>query len=292
MKALVVGGTGFLGSEISKRLVSEGIKIKTLNRSFSPRCEFAQTKGDIRFPETYETLVKEFKPDVVISAAWVTELNTYRDDPLNKDFEKATIRFADFCYRNGVEHFLGLGTCSEYGVQDLKCFAGKTNLRPADLYSQTKVNTFLELRDLSSSYSSRLTWARVFQPFGHNQDPKRLIPYLIDMCSQKKPIILQNAQNVVDLISSRDVAAGIYFAISQKLPQELDLGSGVAKTIFQIASEISTKLKTNPALITFDDNHTNQIQIGLATSPESPLFKAGWKTVDTLESCLPWVMAK
>ena len=73
MKALVVGGTGFIGSHIVKHLIIKGIQVRVLIRRSSKINDFSHKKiefieGDILKIDSLRECTKDV--DLVFSADW------------------------------------------------------------------------------------------------------------------------------------------------------------------------------------------------------------------------------
>lgn len=72
MRALVIGGTGTLGSALAAERLRGGHEVMGASRSgsgYSPKCEWRQL--DVRDGDAVERLIKEVRPDVVLNSASV-----------------------------------------------------------------------------------------------------------------------------------------------------------------------------------------------------------------------------
>ena len=92
----IIGGTGFIGRSIYKAFKTLDYKVvytsrQDLNISNDKNC----LKFDLLNKSTWETLLNEFKPNIVICTAWETEHDKYWDKSTNHDYMKYTIDFAN-----------------------------------------------------------------------------------------------------------------------------------------------------------------------------------------------------
>ena len=291
MKILVVGGNGFLGKAIFDRLSSEGHFVLKMDRNESALDLPNTILGDLSKPESYLDFLENWKPEVVIQCAWVTSQKIYRDSSKNVDYQIDTVKFAADCIKLGVPHFIGMGTCAEYGNQQEPCRAGVTPMRPSDLYGQKKLETFLSIKKLATGSRTRFTWARVFQPYGLGQDMERLIPWASGMLATGKEIVVQNPLSKLDWISTRDISSAISWTISNPLPVEIDIGTGVGTSVLDLLLIIASILGVNSKLIKVESLKMDGLpQNDLIMSKSSPLLSDGWKPNDMLLNGLRWAI--
>ena len=288
----MVGGTGFLGSEIALKLVNEGNSVKSLSRKISSTLKIDQTLGDISSPNSYLELISTWKPEVVVQAAWVTEQMNYRSSPLNKIYAESTVTLARHCFEFGTEHFITLGSCAEYGDPHGPCNASSTPVLALDPYGESKLWTLDQLRLLGSTQKRRITWARVFQPYGRNQDPARLIPFAAKKLASGEKISIKNPHTILDWITSRDVARAISYTLTNELPLVTDIGTSIGTTVVETLTKISELLGADSHLIsTLEEIPAEKSPPDLVVSKDSPLLAAGWRPQDDLTSGLTWALS-
>lgn len=289
MKVLIVGGNGFIGSQITRDLKSQGHLVHCLSR----RVTFDvsdQTQADISNRSSYLELLSSWQPKVVIQAAWITEHTNYRANPLNIDYANSSIIFAEDCFRSGVDHFIGLGSAAEYGKPSSPCIAGVTPIQTLDLYSESKIAARKGVSSLAQNYSKRFTWARIFQPYGPNQDSLRFVPSTISSLIAGNPVILKNPNAVLDWISTRDIASALAFTLKSDLPEEIDVGTGVGTPLYVLVQKIRSLLNILPESILSDEAEAIHPLDSVVVGKKSPLFKHGWTPQDNIESGLKWAL--
>jgi nucleoside-diphosphate-sugar epimerase len=289
MKILIVGN-GFIGSSIIHRLESEGHEILCFSRRHNLEITSQQIVGDIfNFDEFIKTL--NWKPQAIIHTAWVTAHNIYTDDTSNYKYAEFTSNLARVASQKSVEHLVILGTCAEYGYQTSVSTAGLTQLQPNSIYGEQKVVAFnLALNSLFET-GVRLTWARIFQPYGLNQDKARLIPYLIDSIRSGRQVELRDTNSVFDWVTTRDIGSAISWILNHDTPTEVDIGTSVGYTNLQLLQKLEALLGNSRqwARITEQSKTGNSVtQVG----NDSPLFISGWLPNDDLDSGLRWVLEK
>jgi UDP-glucuronate decarboxylase len=291
MKILVIGN-GFIGSSIIKRLESEGHEILSFSRRHNADVSSKQLIGDIfNFDEFIKTLA--WKPQVIIHTAWVTAHNIYTNDTLNYKYAEFTSNLSRVLSQENenVEHLVILGTCAEYGYQTSASTAGRTQLQPNSVYGEQKVVAFNSAFNSLFGTGVRLTWARIFQPYGLNQDEARLIPYLIDSIRSGKQAELRDTNSVLDWVTTRDIASAISWILNHDTPTEVDIGTSFGYTNLQILQKLEELLGNSfqwTQITVQTETRKRVTQVG----KDSPLFVSGWLPNDDIDSGLRWVLEK
>ena len=287
MKILVIG-SGFIASSIVARLEYEGHELLVYSRSVNPTLQSRQILGNIfEFEEFSKVLT--WKPDIIIHTAWITTPGIYKDDLSNLKYSRFTSQLAQCIHTSDVEHLIILGTCAEYGHQSGPSTAGITKLSPSTLYAEQKVAAFQGVKEILQESATRLTWARVFYPYGPNQDQNRLIPYLINSLKSGIPIQLADTSSIHDWITTRDISSAISWIISNEVPIEIDIGTSFGFTNLELLLTLEKFLQIK------NQSHAGgEHVIGLndvfVAGKNSPLFTSGWAPKDSLTSGLQWVL--
>ena len=287
MKILILGN-GFIGKAIIQRLESEGHEILIYSRSVLQDIQSKQILGDIFDGETFRKSLS-WGPQVIIQSAWITTHGRYMDDPLNSLYSQFTSNLAKQITNLGVEHLIVLGTCAEYGPQSHPSTAGFTKVNPATLYAKEKVAAFESLSESLLLSGARLSWARVFQPYGPGQDKKRLLPYLIDSLRKGEQIKLSHTSSILDWITTRDIASAVSWIINNDTPIEVDIGTTVGFTNVELLRHLEELLGDSSQWLQLvqDSPSFNAVTV---VGKDSPLFRSGWLPRDSLEVGLKWVL--
>lgn len=287
MKILVIGN-GFIATPIIQRLESEGHELLIYSRTLNKNIKSQQVLGDIFLVEDFvKTLL--WKPQIVIHTAWITTHSRYKNDPSNHKYAQFTADLAAYIARTDIEHLIILGSCAEYGHQTEASTAGSTPLSPENLYAQQKVSALYSVKDVLSGSKIRLTWARIFQPYGLKQDSNRLIPYLIHSLKNRNLIQLGDTYSIYDWITTRDIASAISWIISHQVSMEVDIGTTFGFTNVEILRELEELLGNSTQWQQFATQKlgTNEVSI---VGKDSPLLKSGWVPSDSLHTGLEWVL--
>jgi len=149
-RVLIVGGAGYIGSMLTRRLLNDGFRVRVLDNliyrnaaSLSgvvdcPGFEFV--RGDLCDPVKRAQSMKDVT-DVVLLASLV-------GDPICKKYpdlarrvnEAGAIDLFEDAERSGAKRFVFTSTCSNYGLLPTNEEADeRTVLNPQSLYAETKI---------------------------------------------------------------------------------------------------------------------------------------------------------
>jgi nucleoside-diphosphate-sugar epimerase len=281
MRILVIG-SGFIATSIILRLEAEGHEPLIYSRTLNSKIHCKQVLGDIF---DFEDFIKvlSWKPQIVIHTAWITTPGLYKNDLSNFKYAQFTTDLAKYIAYFDVEHLIILGTCAEYGHQSGPSTAGI-------LYAEQKVEAFTAVKQLLQGSGMRLTWARIFYPYGPNQDQKRLIPHLIHALEKRDPIQLTDTSSIHDWITTRDIASAISWVIENEVSIEIDIGTSFGFTNLELLMTLK-KLLQIPGQLPEHGMHSFGLNEVFVAGENSPLFKSGWLPTDTLSTGLEWVLS-
>jgi len=287
MKILILGN-GFIAESIIRNLESEGHELHTYSRTFKDQFKCQQSIGDILDFNTFVNVLK-WRPQVIINTAWITSHGNYEIDQSNSHYADFTIKLAARVASLDLEHLIVLGSCAEYGPRISPSTANLTRLNPQSFYAKEKVRAFNVTKEILANTDVRFSWPRIFQPYGPNQDPKRLIPTLIDSIRFDKNLVLKDLTTIRDWISTRDIATAISWIIRNPAPLELDIGTSHGYTNLEVLNSLET-LMGKPKHYERHFEHVSSGNGIIVVGKESPLLTQGWHPADSLEEGLAWVL--
>jgi len=288
VKILVIGN-GFIATPLIQRLELEGHEILVYSRTLNENIESQQVLGNIfLFEDFVKTLL--WKPQIVIHTAWITTHSLYKNDPSNQLYAQFTTSLAKHIALTDIEHLIILGTCAEYGHQSEASTAGITKLSPVNFYAQQKVSAFNSVKEILGGSKVRLTWARIFQPYGPVQDKGRLIPYITHALKSGARIQLGDTSSIHDWITTRDIASAISWVISHQVSMEVDIGTTFGSTNVEILKKLEELLGNSTQWKQFATLKYGAGELSIV-GKNSPLFASGWTPVDNLHTGLEWTLS-
>ena len=277
----ILGANGFLGSPISSAFAANGWEVIPLSRTQGKDSNRVELFADLFDETSLNSALALARPNVVLSAAWDTEHGKFWTNASNTDYKDATLRFAKLSFEAGVETFIGLGTLSEYGTSPGFCNAEVSPLASNDVYSKSKIETGLELKEIGEKYGARTHWARVFQAFGPNEKPERFIPGLIKNLKDGKPFSIRTPNYVMDWIHTLDIASAITFMLAEKLNHFTDIGTGVGTSVKELSELICQEFDFDASLLDFSDQIPAHEKKAVVCQ-DAQLLSRGWRPAESL----------
>ena len=146
---LVIGGAGYIGSVLTRKLVLSKYNVKVLDSLIFGRAGISDLVsnnsvnlfvGDIRNKKIVSDVLKEVDCVVHLAAIVGDPLCSKIPKAAKQINELATKQIVDSCKKSGVQRFIFASTCSNYG-SSLGTVNEDTPLESLSLYSETKVRS-------------------------------------------------------------------------------------------------------------------------------------------------------
>lgn len=147
MRVLLTGGSGYLGSLLTRRLLKKGYDVRILDNFLFGRDSVSAVAGDSRLelvPGDVRDLAAVSRSlkgaDVVIHLASIVGTQSSELDPkVSIEINYlATRSLADLCKLYKIRQFVFASTCSVYGAQPDRLITEGSEVNPLDSYGQSK----------------------------------------------------------------------------------------------------------------------------------------------------------
>ena len=184
-KVLVIGANGFLGSNLSKKLASEGVEVVALvakGWDYSPiqGIDYIQC---VEFElETLSDLDNQtflIGVDTIYHMAWAGVSTTLKNEA---ETQAKNILYGlsvlEFAKRHGINRIIVPGSASEYACGQ-GIINGKNDSAPSDLYSASKVATRFLCQTYARQHDMELIWTAITSIYGPGRNDNNLITYAI-----------------------------------------------------------------------------------------------------------------
>jgi len=243
-RALVTGGTGFIGANLARRLLRDGHEVHLLVRRTYAPWRIAAIRADVRFHEvdladegSLTAVVCRVQPDWVFHLAahgaysWQTDLRQI----VQTNFV-GTVNLVQACLQADFEAFVNAGTSSEYGYKDhapSEC----EYVEPNSHYAVTKASSTLFCRYTSQSHGVRMQTLRLYSAYGPYEEPRRLIPTLIVRGLRGELPPLVNPDVARDYVHVEDACEAFLLAAGSRDgdPDAVyNVGTGIQTTLRQV----------------------------------------------------------
>ena len=258
MKILVIGGAGFIGFHLSKRLLSDGFEVigyDNLNDYYDVNLKYARLeilknyekftfiKGDLADKDAVFSLFAEYKPEIVVNLGAqagvrysITNPDVYIDSNIVGFFN-----ILEACRHNPVKHLLFASSSSVYGNQKKTPFSTEDNVdHPISLYAATKKSNELMAFTYSHLYKIPATGLRFFTVYGPFGRPDMAYFSFTNKIIKGEPIkIFNNGDMYRDFTYVDDIVDGICNML-QRPPKEDE--NGDSYKVYNIGNNKPEKL--------------------------------------------------
>lgn len=295
-RAIVTGASGFIGANLTRRLLQDGHDVHLLLREGYLRWRIEDIFKDVQIhiidlndKAGIENVIKSIHPELIFHIAaygnysWQNNL----DQIIQTNFI-GTINLLEACLKVGFEAFVNTGSSSEYGLKNYPP-PEYDSLEPNSYYAVTKASAALFCRYSAQKYKAHITTLRLYSVYGPYEEPERLIPTLIINGLNGKLPPLVNPGIARDFVYIDDVIDA-YLLSALKKEKEFgaiyNIGSGIQVTIRELVETAMRVLKINvsPQWGSMQ-NRDWDTSVWIANNNEAGR-KLGWKTNNTIEQGL------
>lgn len=254
MKCLVTGATGFVGSFLVRKLLSEGHEVTAVIRNPKSDSTWRITDilsdltivtADLSQPDVYQAL-HGMKMDAIFHLAWdgvgSAERNSTKQLTRNVI---TTLQMLEFCEQSRCPVFVGLGSQAEYGIAT-GALSEDSACDPVTAYGVAKHATSLLVSKFGEVTDTRVLWFRLFSAYGPMDDPAHLIPMLVKTLLAGNSPSLTPCEQRWDYLYVSDAVDALIRAAGSSAAGIFNLGSGQSQPLRQVV-ELARDL-VDPAL--------------------------------------------
>ncbi len=297
----VTGGTGFIGSYLSRRLVDEGASVSILAREDSSLNLIGDIKNKIRIYRSELTdldsllkILREIKPTLVFHLA--AKVNVGSGFELIKSLIDINLLgtvniLTAVIDADSVKKFVYLGTSDVYGFAE-PAFSENFSVDPISAYGASKAAAELFCRYLAGQYKIPWLILRPFIVYGGGQSPNMFIPQLIQSALSKQDFSMTSGEQTRDFLYVDDfVDACIKAALIKEAQCEIiNIASGKEVSLADVArkavSLFDDSIKVHMGAIPYRENERWRVKadIGKANrllgwEPKTDLMEGLKKTI-------------
>ena len=298
MRVLVTGGSGFLGSHLTEKLVKQGNDVICLDNFFTGNrrnvqhlldySNFELVRHDITFPYFVEV-------DRIYNLACPASPIHYQFDPVQttKTSVHGAINMLGLAKRTGAR-ILQASTSEVYGDPEMhpqtEEYWGRVNpIGIRSCYDEGKRCAETLFFDYHRQHQVDIRVARIFNTYGprmHPNDGRVVSNFIVQALSGKDITIYGNGEQSRSFCYVDDLIDGImkFMELEDNFPGPMNLGNPVEFSILQLAETI-IRITDSKSRIVFkelpqDDPRQRKPDIGLAKK------KLAWAPVIQLEEGL------
>lgn len=243
-RVIITGATGFVGANLTRRLLQDGHEVHLLLRAAHNPWRIESIRDDVVLHEVDLADATALKRVVAnIRPEWVFHLSAHGAYSHQTDLPQmvqtniiSTMNLVTACLATGFEAFVNTGSSSEYGFKD-HAPNEKEWLEPNSHYAWTKASSTLFCRYTAQSLNVHLPTLRLYSVYGPFEEPSRLMPRLIVNGLAGKLPPMANPNIARDYVYVDDVNDAYVLAASQpgqEVGAVYNVGTGVQTSLREV----------------------------------------------------------
>lgn len=257
MKIAIIGGTGFLGSNILKFIPKNYLitatytNKKKIKKKLSKKIIWKYL--DIYKKKNFFTYLN--KPDIVIHLSWSKLPNYNLKFHITKELPKQK-KFILNLIRGGLKNIFIAGTCFEYGKKNGKITENASEY-PLSNYALAKLLLKKYVFLLSKKFNFNLIWGRIFYVYGKHNSRLTLYNQILDS-SKKNSEISINGKLVRDYLHINRISKIIVdLSLKRKDFGLVNICSGKGMSLKKLTNNICKAEKIKPNIKYVKINRNN-----------------------------------
>ncbi|MFK4763260.1 dTDP-glucose 4,6-dehydratase [Desulfobaculum sp. SPO524] len=273
MRLLVTGGCGFIGTNFIYHMLGTNPDVEIVNvdkltyagnkanmiplEQSEEGKRYAFCRADIADMDAMRAIIAEHKPDAVVNFAAESHVDRSIHDP--SPFVTTNVlgvqTLMTAAMDAGIERFVHISTDEVYGTlaPDAPAFTEGHPLEPNSPYSASKASADLFVRSFWKTYGYPAVITRCSNNYGPWQFPEKLIPLMITLAEQDKPLpIYGDGMQVRDWIYVTDHCRGVEMALKAGRPGAVyNFGGNAEKANLDVVRAILSAMGKPDDLISY-----------------------------------------
>ena len=252
-RLLIIGGTGFLGSNLAKNSLKKGYKVICVS---SKKTQFKKLKK-IKYIFCDITKINHIKKKLNFDIDYVVNFGGYVDHSNKKKTYQSHYvgckNLINFFKEKKIIKFIQIGSSLEYG--DLKSphyekFQNIKNSSLKSVYAKSKLLATKYCLKTFHNDSFPITIVRPYLVYGPGQKKNRLIPFIISESLRNKPFPCSSGEQVRNFLFIDDFIRAIFKILASKNTdgEIINLGSNENFKIKRIILMITNYIKLGKPL--------------------------------------------
>ena len=246
---LVVGGAGFIGTHLVKKLLKLGLKVTSLSLKKKRK---KLIHKNLRYIFCDYTNFRILKKKINRPFEYVVNLGGYIDH--SRFFAKgravidnhflSTMNLLSSLNKKKLRRYVHIGTCDEYG-KNISPVKEDVREDPITSYAFGKLASINLVIMLNKTENFPATVLRLFLVYGPHQKNDRLIPQVINGCLKKKRFPVSKGHQLRDFCYVDDIVNAVVLSLIKKraLGEVFNAGSGKPVSVKFIIDKISKIIK-------------------------------------------------
>lgn len=243
MRAIVTGGSGFIGQHCLSLLLKKGYEVHAVSsRPYANTPDVHWHQLDLLDSAQTKSFLRNVKPSHLLHLAWYTEHGKYWNSLVNLNWLNASLQLLYEFTKLGGQRFVCAGTCAEYEWSFEHFSESSTPCRPNTVYGAAKYNMQLSLETWSRQTGLSSASGRVFFLYGPGENSLRLVPSVINSLLRGEPALCTHGKQVRDYMYVADVAAAFVALLDSQVQGAVNISSGKGVRVKDVVCTIADQL--------------------------------------------------
>lgn len=248
-KVLIIGGTGFIGQHLVKRLANLNFELTVISlrrqHIIEGQSNVTTLNIDINNTNQISQIIQNNDFAYIINLSGYINHSTFWEggyEVINDHFV-SQLNLIHSLKNSQIKRYIHIGTSNEYGNSELGQL--ESNLCfPISSYAYAKLSVTNLIKMLHTSVDFPGVVIRLFLVYGPHQKTDRLIPYLINNCLLNKKYDVSHGTQYRDFCYIDDVIDGIIACMleDKAIGEIFNIASGQAIQVKKIISKIQMKI--------------------------------------------------
>jgi CDP-glucose 4,6-dehydratase len=302
-KILVTGGTGFIGSHIVEKLVTQGVSVAVVDIVNPEVSYFSKQKLqkkvvlhliDIAKKNKIATLFASFQPDYVFHlAAEAIVANSYQNP--YKTFQTnvmGTVSILEAARKTAsVKGVIVASSDKAYG-KTTEAYTENSPLKGDHPYDVSKSATDLIAQTYYKTYGLPVVITRFGNVYGEGDiHMDRIIPGICEAVIKQKPLLIRSdGKYVRDYVYVEDVAEGYLFLLKNIEKVKGEAFNFSSKDTYSVMDLIKKAEKVLKTKIDYKILNTAKNEIPYQHLDSKKIRRLGWKTKYSLTTTFPHIL--
>lgn len=266
-KILIIGGAGFIGSQVVTELLKTKIAQVVIYDNFArgkqeyisdslrdPRCIIWPHGGDIRDVDLLNDAMVGVDAVIHLAAMWLLHCRDYPRTAFHVNIE-GTFNVLEACVKNNIKRLVYSSSASVYGDAIEIPMTETHPFNNRNFYGATKIAGEAMCRAYHDRYGLDYVGLRYMNVYGPNQDQQAVysgvIPIMLNKIdAEEAPVINGDGSQAYDFIYVDDVARSNVLAMESSAVDEFyNVGTGVQTTIRKLCDDILDLKQSNLEVI-------------------------------------------
>ena len=237
-RVLVTGATGFVGRHSPPALSARGFDVHAVHATGPPDASASWHRVELMDRDQVARLLDEVRPTHLLHFAWYAVHGEYWTSVENLRWVESSLSLLRGFVERGGRRAVIAGTCAEYDWRCGYCSERTTPTVPTTLYGASKNALQAVAAAFAAQVGLSLAWGRIFFPYGPHEQPRRLVPSVIQALLKHKAVRCSHGNQYRDFLYVQDCADAFAALLESPVEGPVNIASGHPVTIKEIVRTI------------------------------------------------------